>query len=165
MVDGVVDRLRDVEVQCNAARPHHLKWHEAAGEARADAADAVVRPGGCRSGNSGSVPVGGRRIGVVVDEVVALKDRTREVRMCGVDTRVDDRDDDLRRACGDLPRGGEVQRGVRRMGRVRIAGKQGARAPHENATADGDRGDHRTTYGRLLHCPEGSAGGTALRET
>ena len=120
--------------------PDHLKRHEAAGEARADAADAVVRPGGCRSGNSGSVPVGGRRIGVVVDEVVALQDRTREVRMCGLDTRVDDRDDDLRRAGGQVPGGGEVQGRVRRVRRIGIARRQRGGGRREHACGHRGRG-------------------------
>ena len=73
VVDGVVDRLRDVDVQRDAARPDHLEREDAAAEARTDAADAVL----CAS--AAAVPatpvpcaVDGRRaVGVVVDEVVA----------------------------------------------------------------------------------------------
>ena len=81
MVDGVVDRRCGIHVEGDPVCPKHAERHDAAPEARPDAADAVVRTGGCGSRDCGAMPVasGVRRVRVVVDEVVPGTDASGEV--------------------------------------------------------------------------------------
>ena len=76
VVDGVVDRRCGIHVEGDPVRAEHAERHDAAPEARPDAAEAVVRTGGCGSRDGGAMPVasGVRRVRVVVDEVVARAD-------------------------------------------------------------------------------------------
>ncbi len=144
VIDGVVDRRRGVRVEGDVVAPEHAERHDAAVEAGADAADAVVRTCGGDARDRRAVTAAGRigRVRVPVHEVVPGQDRAGEVGMRRVDAGVDDRDDDVRRAGRDFPGLGKVQRRVCGMGRVRVAGSEGARGSSEDArrsTRDRDR--------------------------
>ena len=135
-------------------RAEHAERHDRAGEARADAADPVVRSRGRDARDSGAVSRPGRigRVRVLVHEVVSRQHRACQVGVGGVDPGVDDRDDHVGRSGRQLPRRRQAERCVRGMACLRIAGREGSGCGCQCTGHRRGGRDRARALARTAHC-------------